>query len=419
MSLYIGSNQMTGAYVGSDGVLSVFLGDVLVWESGGPTPMPDFALKFTSPTSGSTFWIQPVGSPSVTPTYEYLTEGSTTWTSYTLGQTVSIPVGGAVYFRASGTNASTADNPNKYWQLQTSGDVKVEGKFIGLIDENGTLQPTGYGNFRKFFSDQNNASHLSLDLDFSGVVQVGSSFGVQDGEEWTMNATFEGCNYSQATFRNLGDLCALGRADMCYTWKDSSWGTSAEVCLSGLQYMNGNAGMEMFYGCPSLKKLVIFKPNADIYNTNRWNTPLGDCIKNSGCEELHVQGDYLDSANQDGEQFLKNAFDNCSALKRATFYQKEIGRYTMEQTLQNDTGLTSLQFPELEVLSNNWALQQMCLFCSALPNVEFPKLHTMQTDNTGGANHIMSDTFYGCSSLTSMSFPVLSACSNTVFAKEP
>lgn len=123
-------------------------------------------------------------------------EGSTTWTTYVLGQTVSIPVGGAVYFRASGTNTSTADSPSKYWQLQTSGDVKVEGKFIGLIDKDGTLQPTGYGNFRKFFSDQNNASHLSLDLDFSGVIQVGSSFGVQDGEEWTMNATFEGCNYS-------------------------------------------------------------------------------------------------------------------------------------------------------------------------------------------------------------------------------
>lgn len=120
---------------------------------------------------------------------------------------------------------------------------------------------------------------------------------------------------------------------MCYTWKDSSWGTSAEVCLSGLQYLHGNAGMEMFYGCPSLKKLVIFKPNVDIYNTHRWNTPLGDCIKNSGCEELHVQGNYLGSAIPDGEQFLNNAFSNCSALQRATFYQKKIERYTMEKTL--------------------------------------------------------------------------------------
>ena len=90
MSLNIGGNQVTGAYVGSDGVLSIFLGDVLVWESGGPTPMPDFALKFSTPSAGASFWVSPVGSPSTSPSFEYTTDGAS-WTAYTLGQTVSIP----------------------------------------------------------------------------------------------------------------------------------------------------------------------------------------------------------------------------------------------------------------------------------------------------------------------------------------
>jgi len=90
MGLALGNDGIQQLYVGSDGVLSVCLGDVLIWSQGGPTPLPDFALKFSSPSSGTSFWISPVGSPSTSPAFEYTTDGAS-WTTYALGQTVSIP----------------------------------------------------------------------------------------------------------------------------------------------------------------------------------------------------------------------------------------------------------------------------------------------------------------------------------------
>lgn len=77
-----------------------------------------------------------------------------------------------MYFKATGFNQSMSQSGSSYWQLQSSGDVKVEGQLYSLVDPSGDERQLDSYYFTKFLQYSGNAQHLSAEISLSGLKTV-------------------------------------------------------------------------------------------------------------------------------------------------------------------------------------------------------------------------------------------------------
>lgn len=108
MTVYIGSNEILDAKLGSDQVEKLYLGETEVWSNTPPTPPePIKALKFSCESSnGIYFPVDKLGT--MTPSLEYSLDNGDTWTTWAdLGTAVSFGNGTDLYLRGMNDILST------------------------------------------------------------------------------------------------------------------------------------------------------------------------------------------------------------------------------------------------------------------------------------------------------------------------
>ena len=202
MAIFLGGNQITSIKLGDADVLSVALGDNLVWQ-GGVTPTGVFALKFTNPGSSSVdLFILKQGSPTVNLTnddFEMSTDGGDTWTtpSGDSSQPVrqEIQAGQEILLRRKGSGYLS--DSSGYYQLAANGLLLVSGPIRAMLGDSDATAPHEVSSncFRDFFA----GSYLSAELDFGGITSA------QSGAFYNFNSY----NVSTLTVKNLeNDLSA-------------------------------------------------------------------------------------------------------------------------------------------------------------------------------------------------------------------
>ena len=402
MSLALGSDGIQQLYVGADGVLSVCLGDVLIWSQGGPAPLPDFALKFSSPSSGASFWVQPVSSPSTSPAFEYTTDGAS-WTTYTLGQTVSIPQNGTVYFKATGFNQSMSQSGSSYWQLQTAGDVKVEGQLYSLVDPSGDERQFNSYYFTKFLQYSGNAQHLSAEISLSGLKTVPAH---------GMESIAENLNASRLSV-DFSDIVSVDTYGMNNAFSYSS--VSGDIVLTSLVATTTSALSRTFFYAPNIDTVYIGNQNSEISIYNPEDQGSFETFSRSGVKRavLDCRGFWKSHQKDDG---LYSMFTNCNNLTSAEINCRELsgGGFYLRTWFKDSPHLSVVSFPNLSVLDSKRCFYETFEGCSSLVHVEFPELISAYCSQ-GTEEGNFSKCFYGCSSLTGVSFPKLTAMQNTVF----
>ena len=215
-----GDKNISNISLGDAAVKAVYLGDVLVWPEGTP-PTALFALKFTMGSDGSWFTVAPVGNPSSAPDLEYSTDGGTTWDTYTVDTTVGGDTGDVVYMRASATNLEFSTSSTNYYRLETTGNVRLEGKLISLMYSD--PQDGGLGDwfFNKFLGDATNSSNLTVDLDFSGATSLGQGA----LSEFAKGITFA----SGSKVKGFDQISSIGNQGMLSAFAGSNIGGNVEL----------------------------------------------------------------------------------------------------------------------------------------------------------------------------------------------
>ena len=201
MAIYLGDDQITTIKLGSTDVLSVCLGDNLVWSETSPGGV--FALKFTNPGSSSVdiFFLKQ-GSPTANLTkddFEMSTDGGDTWTTPSGDSTnpvrQEIQAGQEILFRRKGSGYLS--DSSGYYQLASNGPLLASGPIRALLGDSDATAPHEVSSqcFRDFYA----GSYLSAELDFGGITSA------QSGAFYNFNSY----NVSTLTVKNLeNDLSA-------------------------------------------------------------------------------------------------------------------------------------------------------------------------------------------------------------------
>lgn len=131
-SLYIGDNEASAAYIGSD----------LVWEKDSGY----WGLCFTAEQANSTVKVSKYGPYAPSVSFQTSTDG-TTWTPYTIGDTITLnDVGDKVYFAAGdGGNSRVSSSPNGYHFFVMTGRIAASGSIMSLLNKD--TQLTSVGNY--------------------------------------------------------------------------------------------------------------------------------------------------------------------------------------------------------------------------------------------------------------------------------
>ena len=105
-------SQITKLYIDGDGVRLLYINGNKVWEK--PTVVLN-GLAFTAKEANSTIQLTSVGTPDAI-SLEYSTNNGSTYSAYTVGDTITISsVGKKVLFRAgSGGNTKFGKSENDY-----------------------------------------------------------------------------------------------------------------------------------------------------------------------------------------------------------------------------------------------------------------------------------------------------------------
>ena len=162
--VYLGDNQITAIKLGGTDVLSVCLGDNLVWQ-GSVTPTGDFALKFTNDSdTQQSFSIDHSGASQFRPALEYSLNGGSTWTAWGWSGDITVGPGEECLVRASSHNSVFSESTDNYVSFNCGNNPwSVEGPLGALIDADPS-SATGipaYG-FYSLFASQGFHGNISL-----------------------------------------------------------------------------------------------------------------------------------------------------------------------------------------------------------------------------------------------------------------
>ena len=172
-----------------------------------PNPEESSYLTFVS-TGESTISLIKNGNPDPI-TLEYSTNGST-WTTYTIGGTITISNGENLMFRAGKTgNEGFSKGKDNYYQFEISGEVFAKGNIMSLLDRT----------CRK--NDIPSYAFYSLFRDCKGLTEA-------------------------------PELPATELTESCYAWMFSGCTSLTETPTLSATELAGSCYYEMFYGCTSL-----------------------------------------------------------------------------------------------------------------------------------------------------------------------
>lgn len=124
----------------------------------------DFAwLTFTAKEAGSTVRLYKNGSPPAA-SFDYSTDNGTTWSQYTIGDTISLAnIGDSVCFAASDgvTNTTIGNGVRTFHRFKFTGNIAQTGSVLSLVNKDkdtaiGTTLASGC--FRSIFSGDSLAS---------------------------------------------------------------------------------------------------------------------------------------------------------------------------------------------------------------------------------------------------------------------
>ena len=106
---------------------------------------------------------------------------------------------------------------------------------------------------------------------------------------------------------------------------------------------------------------------------------------------------------------LNYAFSNCTGLETASFSVKNItSSYVLNYAFEGCTNLTSANFSNLTTITGQRALAYAFKGCTNLTSVDFSNLTTIGTNtNVSQNNGHFYYTFNGCTKLTTLTFPKL------------
>lgn len=115
--------------------------------------IPPKALCFTANTAWSKVMLNSIWSPTAV-TLEKSTDG-TTWTSYSIWQTITLSnIGDKIYFRnTSTTDTGFSTNTSNYYYFSMDGSIAASWDINYLLNKNSTLSCSSSATFLRLFRD--------------------------------------------------------------------------------------------------------------------------------------------------------------------------------------------------------------------------------------------------------------------------
>ena len=269
---------------------------------------------------------------------------------------------------------------------------------ICYVDEN------GYGSI---------LGGISGDLNFPGVRGMGySQYNSLNG----FTRMFARPNIRSASFP---DLVSIGGFFESAFYRSTDLTAVSFPVLSAV----GGSGMQgSFSNCSSLSS-VTFPELQRVGETGAYTTD-DDSMREafSNCKNLTAASfpnlDYIYGYRNE----MRGIFNGCSNLVSVSFPKLRLvgGSGTLASAFIK-TPISSLDFPELSGIgfpSGSFELalfKDMCTGCSNLVSASFPKLKYLSYKS--GYSSTFENTFSSCTSLTAVSFPVLSSMTQYCFKK--
>lgn len=130
MAINLGSNSIEDVKLGNLQVEKIYLEDEVVWQKTSPVSVN--ALKFSS-TGSQTLGIDTTKLGTITPVFEYSTDGET-WTSWTVLDTLSFGNGTDLYIRGMNTFLSKGGINYTNFVFSTASPVECSGNIMHLFD---------------------------------------------------------------------------------------------------------------------------------------------------------------------------------------------------------------------------------------------------------------------------------------------
>lgn len=272
MTVYIGSNEILDAKLGSDQVEKLYLGETEVWSNTPPTPPePIKALKFSC--EGSQQIYLALDKLSVlTPSFEYSLDGGNTWNSWDYSA-VSFGNGVDFYLRGMNTVLSNSNGNHVLFKFANNSNlVDCTGNIMHLFDYTQDLtafpnDATSYGASCFFTSCQ--ALRTPPDLPATTLVSHAYS------------EMFSGCSH----LIHAPKLPATTMTDSGYRWMFQNCYNLEEIPYLPATTMANRCYGRMFYGCSKIKmsatqtgEYVNEFPLPATYTS----TQLGDMFTNTG-----------------------------------------------------------------------------------------------------------------------------------------
>ena len=390
----------------------LFIGNVLLWPENTPVPTELLALKFTSSSNGSGFSISEVGSVGTLPSIEISRDDGRTWQSYTIGQSETIASGSSVYLRASGVNSSFSSSASNYLKLVTSGNVNLEGELVSLKDGSGENGNLAAYFFTKFLSDGTNSQNLTVDLDLSGITNVG---------QWALSGFADGVGFASGS--KAGGFGNIQKIENGGFYRAFSVGPMVQdnlemedVDLTNLVSC-GSDSMICAFTNSGVKKAELFSEDAVLSNGfGDEHNPLLSAFSGSAIRELVLNGKVMGLANSNVVHPFDRVASNAKSLSCVIVNAKEIGQYGMDRAFLGCTSIVSASFPNMKDIKAAQFAWHAFDGCTSLQRVDFPSLSSIDLPYAAASDAAFSGyAFKNCSSLTSINFPLLNSIEARAF----
>lgn len=366
MAIYLGDDQITTIKLGSTDVLSVCLGDNLVWSETSPGGI--FALKYENVGSNpQPLKLLKTGSPA-TISLEYSTDGGSTWTAWNVPtDEIVVAAGGSALIRATSVNSSFSTSDADYWKFNGNGNGRFSGPVAALFAKNKEDVPPipNYGAYRLFTGETygDNQGTVSLEgikyvnaYGFKRAFGTGDLYGnvaVSNIEndisvlDYGLDHAFQNAPYGSDTLTLSGVIISGG--GFYGTFEGNPNLRSVHLSIEDVKYPHGNGGPleNTFSRCSALEDVEISCNPQEMSFTNGYEM-IGMFQYCPNLRSVVVRG--LSSVGN-GYGVLQAAFQNCNSISSVSFPdlvkpygQGYNGRYAFYQAFKNVSSMTELRF---------------------------------------------------------------------------
>ena len=374
------NKEINAAYIGSEQVDKIYLGEDLVY--GGEAPEPIYsAMPLTFEViSAGTINFRRINSQSTTParSVSYSKDGGETWTTFTTatGTTNAIQVqpGDKVQFKGlNNSYASSVGNYNTFFGSATyasTATVKVYGNIMSLVrGDDFTTATTLYGSINSMF--RNAGDKL---VDASHLILPATTLYLR-----SYSYMFEGCT----SLTTAPALPATALTQQCYSHMFDGCTSLTTAPSLPATTLASSCYSDMFKGCTSLTTTPALPAT----------TLAGNCYNGmfQGCTSLTTAPALPVTTLADG--CYEDMFFGCTSLTTAPeLPATNLTVYCYDRMFYDCTGLTTAPELPATTLADN-CYQSMFAECTNLTTA--PELPA-----TTLAQQCYSYMFAGCTSLT-------------------